>query len=134
MRHRCRRDPNYVERGITVCERWNDFTLFLEDMGEKPAGLSIERVVNDSHYCPTNCVWANRSTQNNNRRLPRFLKFIRGNDPMRYIVKRGNSYCLSICIRKGVRYNSSSLSLDEMLTERANCEMERQMFHLLGGS
>lgn len=80
MRRRCR-DPrangyqNYGGRGIKVCDRWNDsFEAFLEDMGECPEGMSIERRENSKGYEPGNCVWATLEEQNNNRRNNVFLE------------------------------------------------------------
>lgn len=60
---------NYGARGIAVCERWHDFQSFLEDMGIKPAGMSIERLDNEADYSPGNCVWATKATQSRNRRF-----------------------------------------------------------------
>ena len=58
----------YGGRGIKVCIRWLKFENFLKDMGEKPEGMTIERVHNDRDYKPSNCKWATMSEQNRNKR------------------------------------------------------------------
>jgi hypothetical protein len=79
MRQRCK-NPNrnnhylYGARGIRVCDRWETFENFLEDMGQKPlARHSIDRINPDGHYEPGNCRWATASEQARNKRTTRLL-------------------------------------------------------------
>jgi hypothetical protein len=73
MKQRCNNPnhPSYADyggRGITVCERWADFSAFHVDMGDPPPGLSLDRIDNDRGYGPDNCRWATQIEQQHNRR------------------------------------------------------------------
>lgn len=60
--------PNYGGRGIRVCRRWLKFEYFLADMGFPPKGKSLDRVDNNGNYKKSNCRWATRFEQENNKR------------------------------------------------------------------
>lgn len=64
----------YGARGIRVCERWHDFSNFYADMGDRPAGRSIDRIDVNGHYEPGNCRWATAKEQAHNTRTNRRIE------------------------------------------------------------
>jgi hypothetical protein len=73
MRVRLRENPRYVH--VTMDPRWEEFSAFFADMGERPAGTSLDRINNKLGYWPFNCRWASPPEQINNRSNSRAITF-----------------------------------------------------------
>jgi hypothetical protein len=79
MRERCKsttcnRVDSYYNKGISYDPRWDSFELFLEDMGERPEGMSLDRINNDKNYGKENCRWASNYQQARNTSRNVFYK------------------------------------------------------------
>lgn len=74
MHQRCK-NPNcydyqyYGAIGISVCESWNKFENFYNDMGSAPNDLTLDRINANGNYEKANCRWATWSEQNLNKRI-----------------------------------------------------------------
>ncbi len=73
MKQRCFNQNNdayerYGGRGISVCDSWLAFANFLDDMGPRLEGCTLDRIDNEKGYSPDNCKWSTPKQQANNRR------------------------------------------------------------------
>lgn len=88
MLDRCRNPQNphycnYGGRGISVDPRWLSFENFIKDMGDRPHGLTLDRIDNNGNYCKDNCQWISLKDQQRNKRNNRLITY------------QGKTLCLS---------------------------------------
>ena len=132
MRARCNNPnalgyQNYGGRGITVCDRWlNDFWAFVEDMGERPDGFTLDRIDNDGNYSPDNCRWAGWDTQVKSRRY----KSATSDTP--HIVLAGNTYLVQVTVQHGKRAKVRARTFEEAELVRAQLLCERDIYKNIG--
>lgn len=105
IRQRCN-DPNsksyiwYGARGIK-CE-WKSFQDFYNDMGERPEGMTIERINSNDNYGPANCRWATPAEQARNTSQNHWLTF------------DGRTQCLTDwCQELGIKKTTLTMRLSE---------------------
>lgn len=65
----------YGAKGIKVCDEWkNSFQNFLEDMGERPKGKTLDRIDPNGNYETDNCRWCTPKQQGNNKNTNFFIE------------------------------------------------------------
>lgn len=102
---------HYGARGIKMCDAWRtNFLNFLDDMGEKPKGLSIDRIDNNKGYYKENCRWANIKTQNRNRRNYNFVgKIIKNWKIIKRLENREHTIFQCIICKKIIKHTTYNI-------------------------
>ena len=103
---------SYVKNGITVCERWNSFENFVKDMGERPTGMTIDRIDGTKGYYKENCRWATNKQQMNNRKVNVFVEPF---GQKMTVAEAAEKYNIGIsCLRHRLR---NGMSINEAITK-----------------
>lgn len=116
MKSRCD-NPTYTNfqkwggRGITYDKRWSSFMNFLEDMGDRPEGMSLDRIDNNGNYCKENCRWVTAKENSANRRSSRNINY---NGQTKSIADWAKDLGYT---RQGMRYRLNHLSVEEAMTK-----------------
>ena len=135
MRQRCLNPnncnyPYYGAKGITICDSWESFKTFIEDMGPRPEGTTLDRYpLTRGNYGPNNCRWATPLEQTQNRDF--FIRMT--TSPTPYITKRSHgTYRVQITITKGNKTNRTFPTLEQAESFRDTCIFERDFLKLHG--
>lgn len=108
-------------RGITVCGRWLKFESFLEDMGIRPEGLTLERKNNRLGYYKKNCLWDTYIAQGRNQRISK-----RNKTGIRGVcwVKKNQKYQVTIRVDREQIYLGLFADLKKAATIRKQAEQK----------
>jgi hypothetical protein len=114
MIQRCENQKNhnyhrYGGRGVTVCDRWRaSFDDFMADMGERPDGMTLDRVDNDGSYEPGNCRWATPAEQSSNRGMISGVRPIQMTDSSGFDLIIAPGRLTDFCRENGLRQSTVS--------------------------
>lgn len=112
----------YGERGIRVCDTWlTSFEVFHQDMGERPDGMSLDRIDVNGNYSKENCKWSTVSEQAYNKRK---LKSNKSGKTGVFWCKRDLVWISSISINKSRKRLYRGADYQEAVTLRKQAEIK----------
>ena len=121
MRRRCdcksgKYGHGYTDRGITVCEEWNDFLAFYSwaMANGYDDTLSIERIDVNGNYCPENCKWIPLADQQQNKTTTIYVEY------------DGQPWCLrTLCVSLGFPYKTAHRRYQRMKAAGKPIDVEK---------
>lgn len=109
--------PKYGGRGISVCQAWDTFEQFLQDMGPRPEGKTLDRIDNSGNYEPSNCRWATPLEQANNTRRTR-RHVVNGESLTISEIARKFGVSRKTVTRSFAKYSDSAAAISDMIYRR----------------
>lgn len=121
----------YGARGISVCDEWKEVSTFIRwcvDTHPNVEGLSLDRIDNDGNYHPSNCRWADRSTQAINQR--KYKNNTSGFVGVKY-NKKSDKWEVQIGVNKKRVYLGQYFSKEEAIWVRDKYILDNNLPHKL---
>ncbi len=118
----------YGGAGITVCEKWMTWAGFLEDMGERPEGKTLDRIDGKLGYNKSNCRWATKKEQIDNRKPQKSREVL--NEDHNIYHRTENCYVVSMSVKGRTKYCGSRPTLKEARVLRDRCYNEKEQARL----
>jgi hypothetical protein len=117
MKKRCYNNKSqdyylYGGRGIRVCDRWMTFENFYADMGDRPIGMSLDRIDCNLDYSPENCRWATVTQQARNKRNTKIVEY-------KGVTKSIRDFCDELSLNANTvmtRLNQQNWTVDRALS------------------